>query len=61
MVRSFSETTTKVTVLVFNFVGDGLRDAADPYKRGLPRKAACFGRPRGTQLWIKTVTSSIVW
>ena len=21
-----------VTVLVFNFVGDGLRDAADPYK-----------------------------
>jgi peptide/nickel transport system permease protein len=22
-----------ITVLVFNFIGDGLRDAADPYAR----------------------------
>jgi len=23
-----------ITVLMFNFIGDGLRDAADPYTRG---------------------------
>ena len=26
-----------ITVLAFNFMGDGLRDAADPYKRGRHR------------------------
>ena len=35
--------TVVLTVLAFNFLGDGLRDAADPYARS--DRAASSGRP----------------